>query len=192
MGQYWIPVNLDKREYINPHALGSGLKLWEQLVNNPGVGAALIILQANMVEKRGGGDLMAHDVTGRWAGDRVALFGDYAEDSDIVLKEGDPAPSAIYSLCDSKEGMQACMDHYLKIMQEFKEKGNTEQFAEYQRMHDNLKDQEPFTDITHLVAEAIESELDGKYKGDGWRDFVPNHGETEPKGMKPDMVIVNN
>ena len=36
MGQYWLPVNLDKREFVNPHKLGAGLKLWEQLANHPG------------------------------------------------------------------------------------------------------------------------------------------------------------
>ena len=36
MGQYWIPVNLDKKEFIEPHKLASGLKLWEQMANFPG------------------------------------------------------------------------------------------------------------------------------------------------------------
>ena len=31
MGQYWVVVNLDKHEFVMPHRLGSGLKLWEQL-----------------------------------------------------------------------------------------------------------------------------------------------------------------
>jgi hypothetical protein len=33
MGQYWRVVNLDKCEYIDPYALGSGAKLWEQRHN---------------------------------------------------------------------------------------------------------------------------------------------------------------
>jgi len=40
MGQYWKPVNLDKREYVDPHKLDVGLKLWEQLASHPGTGAA--------------------------------------------------------------------------------------------------------------------------------------------------------
>jgi hypothetical protein len=56
MGQYHIPVNLDKREFVFPHRLGAGLKLWEQLANHPGTGAALIILTA-VSNGRGGGDL---------------------------------------------------------------------------------------------------------------------------------------
>ena len=88
MGQYWIPVNLDKKEFIDPHKLACGLKLWEQLANHPGTGAALIVLCAAMPEVRGGGDLerfdeVAERTIGRWAGDRLALVGDYAEDGDL-------------------------------------------------------------------------------------------------------------
>jgi len=57
MGQYWKVVNLDKREYVSPHKLGAGLKLWEQVANHPGTGTALVILCAAQREVRGGGDL---------------------------------------------------------------------------------------------------------------------------------------
>lgn len=97
MGQYWMPVNLTKREYISPHKLGTGLKLWEQLANGQGTGAALIVLCAAMPERRGGGDLQEDPVIGRWAGDQIALVGDYAEDSDLPNA---PIPaSTIYEVC---------------------------------------------------------------------------------------------
>lgn len=126
MGQYWQVVNLDKREFVLSHKLGAGLKLWEQLAAHPGTGAALIILCAAMPEQRGGGDLdltenwhgpertfpehsmkpgpmpedyakVAKRTIGRWAGDRIALVGDYAEDSDLP---NSPVPaSQIYGLC---------------------------------------------------------------------------------------------
>ncbi len=83
MGQYWVPVNLDKREFVDPHNLGTGLKLWEQIANHPGTGAALLILMAAMPERRGGGDLQPHPIIGHWAGDRIAVVGDYAEDEDL-------------------------------------------------------------------------------------------------------------
>lgn len=82
MGQYWKPVNLDKREFIDPHRLGCGLKLWEQIAN-PEVGRALVILLAVMPERRGGGDLQSNPFIGRWAGDRVVLVGDYSVDEDM-------------------------------------------------------------------------------------------------------------
>lgn len=83
IGQYWYPVNLDKQEYIHPHRLGCGLKLWEQAANHPCVGSALVILLAAMPAARGGCDLEEHPTVGRWAGDRIALVGDYAEDTDL-------------------------------------------------------------------------------------------------------------
>ena len=99
MGQYWYPVNLTKREYVHPHKLGSGLKLWEQLANE-GTGRALVILCAAMPEPRGGGDFEPDPIIGRWAGDQIALVGDYAEDGDLP---NSPVPaSQIYNLCDSE------------------------------------------------------------------------------------------
>lgn len=168
MGQYWKVVNLDKKEFVHPHQLGSGLKLWEQLANHPGTGAALIILCAAMPQARGGGDFdldenwhgperkfPEHNVTpgpmpddyqtvaartiGRWAGDRIALIGDYAEDSDLpeVFKA-----SEIYGQCTEKD------------------EGGT------------------WTDVSADVCAVIEHELQGKFVGDGWRDFKFDKGNT--------------
>jgi len=83
MGQSWLPVNLDRHEFIHPHKLTAGLKLCEQAGSWPGTGAALVILCAAMPESRGGGDLQPHPAVGRWAGDRIAIVGDYAEDGDL-------------------------------------------------------------------------------------------------------------
>lgn len=155
MGQYWYPVNLDKHEFVMPHKLGSGLKLWEQLANDPGTGAALVILCAAMPQARGGGDLDLHDnwhgperknmstsgpmpdeypaiaarTIGRWAGDRIALVGDYAEDGDLAPEH---EASAIYGRCSDGT----------------------------------------YEDVTDDVARVIEHELHGRYEGDGWRDWV--------------------
>jgi len=82
MGQYHILVNLDKREYVNPHMLGAGLKLWEQLMT-PQYGGALVALLA-VSNGRGGGDLERSPLVGRWGGDRIAIVGDYAEDGDLA------------------------------------------------------------------------------------------------------------
>lgn len=161
MGQYWTVVNLDKKECIHPHKLGCGLKLWEQLANHPGTGAALIILCAAQREPRGGGDLdmdenwhgpertfpehncgpgpmpdnydvIAMRTIGRWAGERIAIVGDYAKDSDLAPEH---EASTIYGRC--------CNGDY--------------------------------TDITEDVCRVIEHELKGKFAGDGWRRFVPSN-----------------
>ena len=157
MGQYWKIVNLDKREYIDPHKLGSGMKLWEQLVNTPGVGAALIILCAAMPKPpcrpRGGGDLkldndVARRTIGRWAGDRVCLVGEYAEDSDLPCF---PGFSNLYSLCVPVSEID-------------------DSDEEDKRTADQL-----FTDVSDGVCAIIERELGGKFEGDGWRHFKTNN-----------------
>lgn len=104
MGQYHIPVNLDKKEFLNPHSLGDGLKHWEMIAGGTGgVGSALILLMGAPVA-RGGGDIDSHNA-GRWHGDRVLIVGDYAEDDDF---ESEIPASLIYSLCvnaDEREGV---------------------------------------------------------------------------------------
>ena len=82
MGQYWKPVNLTKREFIDPHRLGTGLKLVEQ-ASSSSVASALVILLAAMPQRRGGGDFQNNPFIGRWAGDMVALAGDYSSSSDM-------------------------------------------------------------------------------------------------------------
>lgn len=165
MGQYWIPVNLTKREFIDPHKLGAGLKLWEQLANSPGTGEALLVLCAAMPEVRGGGDFdldenyhgperkptdsgavampdgytaIAKRTIGRWAGDRIALVGDYAEDGDLPKRM---CASKIYGKC-----------------------GPDDNGKEPRGM---------FHDVTDDVVAVIEHELNGKYVGDGWRHWEP-------------------
>ena len=141
MGQYWKAVNLDKHEYIDRYKLGCGAKLYEQLAS-PGVGQALVILLAVMPEKRGGGDLTPDPVIGRWAGDRVVLAGDYADDSDFCTNDPMMPFSKVYE-CATENALEDGAPHQFK-------------------------------DISLEVAAVIERELDGKFVGEGWKDFVPN------------------
>lgn len=112
MGQYWKVYNLDKKEMLNPHKLGNGLKLWEQFASHPGTGCALIALLANMPEARGGGDLQNDPVIGSWAGNRIALIGDYAEENDL---EGFNAKQIYYSeeYRDISEEIAKVIEHEL-------------------------------------------------------------------------------
>ena len=84
MGQYHYTVNLDKKEFLNPHKLGCGLKLVEQVGGPPGgVNDALHLLLA-VSNGRGGGDFHTKSsFIGRWGGDRIAVVGDYAEARDL-------------------------------------------------------------------------------------------------------------
>jgi hypothetical protein len=99
MGQYHKVVNLDKREYVHPHRLGCGLKLWEQLANSPSTGTALIVLLASASNGDGGGDLHHADIVGRWRGDRIAFVGDYDDDSRYQIFDKSMSGKEIYDAC---------------------------------------------------------------------------------------------
>ena len=85
MGQYWKPVNLDKKESLHAHELDGGLKIIEQFWNRDTASALVILLAAKPNMGDGGGDFdmdedRAKDIVGRWAGDRIAFVSDYGED----------------------------------------------------------------------------------------------------------------
>jgi len=62
MGQYWKPVNLDKKEFLHAHKLGDGLKLIEIAYSSHGVMAAVALLLAPLPDgPRGGGDPRSRD-----------------------------------------------------------------------------------------------------------------------------------
>lgn len=200
MGQYWLPVNLDKREYIMPHKLGAGLKLWEQIASHPGTGAALIVLCAAQRETRGGGDLdmeknwhgservfpdhnitpgpmptdysdIAGAVIGRWAGDRIALVGDYAEGEDLAPEH---QAHLIYHLCTNEESRRDQVKHLRSLAEKAREAGGRlygESAEDYESEAGALEHAQLYTDITPLVARVIEHELSGEFSGEGWKDW---------------------
>jgi len=87
MGQYHKVFNLDKREFLAPHDMGDGAKLMEFGQSTGGTMTGLAVLLATS-NGRGGGDFRpaneadSTDIVGRWAGDRIAICGDYGEDTD--------------------------------------------------------------------------------------------------------------
>lgn len=88
MGQYYVVANPDKREFLHPHRFGSGLKLMEFSGDAQSVMQAVAVLLADG-NNRGGGDLRSNDpIIGSWAGDRVVVAGDYADDGRF-LDEGE-------------------------------------------------------------------------------------------------------
>ena len=114
MGQYHVTVNLDKKQYLNPHKLGDGLKLLEQVGWSPGgINDALHLLLA-CSSGRGGGDFQSDsEWVGTWAGDRIAVIGDYAEADDL---DGENA-AAIYLQCDEAGTYQDITDHLIAILE---------------------------------------------------------------------------
>lgn len=82
MGQYHYLVNIQKSEFVDPHQIGDGLKLWEMAGHSlGGVATALVFLLA-CPKPRGGGDFGEGPYMGRWHGNAVAMVGDYAEPGD--------------------------------------------------------------------------------------------------------------
>lgn len=79
MGQYYRIANLDKKEHLDPHKFDEGAKLMEFGCSGRGMLTGLAVLLATSNGK-GGGDLRtSSDLPGRWAGDRIAVVGDYSE-----------------------------------------------------------------------------------------------------------------
>ncbi len=77
MGQYFIVCNFDKKELLDPSMFGDGMKLDELVGRITGTLMGLTYLLA--LSGRGGGvEWRATDpMFGRWAGDRIAIVGDY-------------------------------------------------------------------------------------------------------------------
>jgi hypothetical protein len=85
MGQYYLVVNLDKEQFLDPHCCGDGLKLLEFGCNSNGTLTALAVLLADG-NGRGGGDLRSmNPIIGGWAGDRIVVAGDYADVAKFVM-----------------------------------------------------------------------------------------------------------
>lgn len=80
MGQGFVLINYDKKEFVSPHDLGLGYKLGEfgyhpsfYSGNKPDFQGSLIQFARDLMETR-------------WQGDRVALVGDYG---DVFPLSGD-------------------------------------------------------------------------------------------------------
>ena len=74
MGQYFIIVNIEKREYIHPHDIKRGAKLLE-LSKDPIIYGLMSLLQAKNKEKTA-------LYVGAWANDKILFIGD-SEDSSF-------------------------------------------------------------------------------------------------------------
>jgi hypothetical protein len=101
MGQYHHPVCIEAEEGLDPSGVDSGLKEGEQGFSRPSTPNAIVAL----VCARGGNmpaDSSQSPLIGRWAGKRVLVQGDYAEDKDIPGWKG-PRLSKLYRAMRSVE-----------------------------------------------------------------------------------------
>lgn len=65
MGQYYLPVNIDKKEYVYSHDYENGLKLME----HSWIGNGFMSVVENLIAEGGS-----------WCGNRIVWAGDYADD----------------------------------------------------------------------------------------------------------------
>jgi len=114
MGQYYKIVNLDKKQFLSPHACGNGAKLMEFGLSQMSIMSCLAILLADG-NNRGGGDLRSNNpIIGSWAGDRIVITGDYADDGKFIPEDAGPLEwngkvheeYNLYSLTDSEYGWE--------------------------------------------------------------------------------------
>jgi hypothetical protein len=112
MGQYYLIVNIDKKQFLNPNKCGDGLKLLEFACSVEGTLTALAILLADG-NNRGGGDLRSDNpIIGSWAGDRIVIAGDYADEGKFTT---DPTRN-LYHVADeeyqdvSRQALRAMAD----------------------------------------------------------------------------------
>lgn len=102
MGQYYRVANLDKKQVLKPHDFGHGAKLMEFAGAGDGMMRALAVLLADG-NGRGGGDLDSTDpLVGSWAGDRIVVVGDYADDDRFV-------PGSLYEASNDYENISEKM-----------------------------------------------------------------------------------
>lgn len=79
MGQYHLPINVSKKQFIDPHKFDDGLKLLEFGASGDGTMLALAVLLSDS-NGRGGGDLHSSSpIIGSWAGDQIVIAGDYGD-----------------------------------------------------------------------------------------------------------------
>jgi len=183
VGQYHYLVNLDKHEFIDPHKLGDGLKMWEQGASLYGTCAAAAILLASSCKDgpRGGGDFQIHtnDVVGMWAGDRVCWVGDYAEDSDLPEEYN---ASSIFNRCGpEREWLDFCLNRFTT---------NVITKEEY----DMLIALPMFNDISELLIPVLEAEFEVKIERQDGLGFANRTSEVGGKRLTAialDMVVTD-
>jgi hypothetical protein len=87
MGQYYKPVNLDKKEYLYTHDFDEGLKLMEHsYIANPVLNAVEKLLLPN----------------GKWYKNRILWAGDYADHEKGYKKTNEGYDVNIYQIVDNE------------------------------------------------------------------------------------------
>ena len=87
MGQYYVIVNIEKKEFLHPHQFGDGLKLLEFGCNSCDILTGLTILLADENNNRYWWNLKSKDsIIGSWAGNKIVIAGNYADPDKFGIK----------------------------------------------------------------------------------------------------------
>ena len=144
MGQYYLVVNISKKQFLDPHKCGEGLKLMEFACGAQGTLAALAILLADG-NNRGGGDLHSdNEIIGSWAGDRIVIAGDYADEGRFT----DDPDQTLYA---AVRGYRRITDGAVHL--EWEDYPSEYVDVSYQAMHALLDDPYVREDITRQIKE---------------------------------------
>ena len=81
-------VNFDKREFLDPHKFGDGLKAMEFGCSAMGTMTALAFLLAGDCDGSGGDFQPGSFLLGWWSGDKIAIVGDYGDGTYAECREG--------------------------------------------------------------------------------------------------------
>lgn len=127
MGQYYVLVNLDRREYVHPHRVGSGLKLWEICSGNLPRLLCYLLRQS----------------TGRGGGDPTVSYREFEEDGDVDWAAWDDAVREAFP----NQGRWAG-DRVLLA-------GDYDESEVFQGLYREVQDSEVWTEVSHLVAEEF-------------------------------------
>ena len=111
MGQYYKVVNLDKKQFLAPHDCGNGAKLMEFGLSGMSMMSCVSILLADG-NGRGGGDLHSkNSIIGSWAGDRIVITGDYADNGKFIPEDQGPLDEDSQGHDDYNLYSLACEEH---------------------------------------------------------------------------------
>lgn len=122
---------------------------------------------------------------GRWAGDRIAVVGDYAERDDLRKKDN---ADILFWLCGSEEHRARQVAHLRKRAAEEDDEKRRKVLAE---KADRLEKTPLFRDVTEEIVPVVEYACSVKIDktSDGWRDKKCRHKHEDSASAHADMVI---
>jgi hypothetical protein len=125
LGQYYLVANMDRKEFLAPDQFGEGIKLLAFGLGSGGTMTGLAILLAPSEGRRfliatrhGVIERPTHPIIGRWAGQRIAIIGDYlmpdhAPEIDIPGEQGD----LYFSIDAQEDGWVDISEHVIATME---------------------------------------------------------------------------